>query len=130
MNREQTAKLLKSTGLAVLKWPDGGVVTQRTANPLSRADFRHSSHNSPSVPRIAFQGLMRASANSPADNAPLGTTLSFPPKSRSVLVKTGEVYPMTTQADVKTKMSLADALEAQRLAMACVEMDMEYWGDE
>jgi hypothetical protein len=35
MNRERTAKLLKRTGLAVLKRPDGGVVTQRTANPLS-----------------------------------------------------------------------------------------------
>jgi hypothetical protein len=63
MNRERTAKLLKSTGLAVLKRPDGGVVTQRTANPLPLAHFRDSSHNSPSVPRMAFQWLMRSSAN-------------------------------------------------------------------
>jgi hypothetical protein len=34
MNRERSKKLLKHTGLAVLKRPDGGVVTQRTANPL------------------------------------------------------------------------------------------------
>jgi hypothetical protein len=57
MNREQNKKLLNHTGLAVLKRPDGGVVTQRTANPLPRAHFRDSSHNSPSVPRIAFKGL-------------------------------------------------------------------------
>ena len=63
MNRERTAKLLKHTGLAVLKRPDGGVVTQRTANPLSLADFRHSWHNSPSVPHIVFQGLSGLSAN-------------------------------------------------------------------
>jgi hypothetical protein len=63
MNRERTAKLLNRTGLAVLKRPDGGVVTQRTANPLPLADFRDSSHNSPSVPRIAFQGLSAWSAN-------------------------------------------------------------------
>jgi hypothetical protein len=63
MNRERTKKLLKHTGLAVLKGPDGGVVTQRTANPLSRPDFRDSSHNSRSVPRIAFQGLSGPSAN-------------------------------------------------------------------
>jgi hypothetical protein len=64
MNRERTAKLLKRTGLAVLKRPDGGVVTQRTANPLSRAENPHSSHNSRSVPRASFQGLRRRSANS------------------------------------------------------------------
>jgi integrase len=56
MNRERTAKLLNHTGLAVLKRPDGGVVTQRTANPLPRTQrreaIRDSSHNSPSVPRI------------------------------------------------------------------------------
>jgi hypothetical protein len=63
MNRERTAKLLKHTGLAVLKRPDGGVVTQRTANPLPLAHFRDSSHNSRSVPRIAFQGLSAWSAN-------------------------------------------------------------------
>jgi hypothetical protein len=62
MNRERTAKLLKCTGLAVLKRPDGGVVTQRTANPLSLAHFRDSSRNSLSVPRIAFQGLSPWSA--------------------------------------------------------------------
>jgi hypothetical protein len=62
MNRERTAKLLKHTGLAVLKWPDGGVVTQRTANPRPLAHFRDSSRNSRSVPRIAFQGLSPWSA--------------------------------------------------------------------
>jgi hypothetical protein len=47
MNRERNGKLLTSTGFEVLtrrqKWrkrPDGGVVTQRTANPLSLAYFR------------------------------------------------------------------------------------------
>jgi hypothetical protein len=44
--------------------PDGGVVTQRTANPLTRPRFRQSLHNSPSVPRIAFQGLSAPTANS------------------------------------------------------------------
>jgi hypothetical protein len=63
MNQEHMAKLLKRTGLAVLKRPDGGVVTQRTANPLTVADFRDSSLNSPSVPLIAFQGLSCLSAN-------------------------------------------------------------------
>lgn len=73
MNRERTKKLLKHTGLAVLKRPDGGVVTQRTANPLPRPAFRDSSHNSPSVPRIAFQGLSRPSANAAqVDRSPEG----------------------------------------------------------
>jgi hypothetical protein len=63
MNRERKAKLLKHTGLAVLKRPDGGVVTQRTANPMPLASLRDSSHNSPSVPRISFQGLSGLSAN-------------------------------------------------------------------
>jgi hypothetical protein len=63
MNQEHIAKLLKRTGLAALKRPDGGVVTQRTANPLTVADFRDSSLNSPSVPRTAFQGLSGPSAN-------------------------------------------------------------------
>jgi hypothetical protein len=71
MNRERNGKLLTHTGLAVLtgpqKWrkrPDGGVVTQRTANPLPRPDFRHSSHHSPSVP-----GIVRRGADVPTANA-------------------------------------------------------------
>jgi hypothetical protein len=63
MNRERSGKLLNPTGLAVLKWPDGGVVTQRTANSLPLAEKRDTSHYSPSVPRIAFQWLRRSSAN-------------------------------------------------------------------
>jgi hypothetical protein len=66
MNREQTAKLLKHTGLAVLKRPDGGVVTQRTANPLPRAAFRDTLHNSPSVPRAACRGADVPIANAEA----------------------------------------------------------------
>jgi hypothetical protein len=61
--REQSMKLLTGTGFGVLTRPDGGVVTQRTANPLPRAGFRDSSHNSPSVPCISFQGLSGLSAN-------------------------------------------------------------------
>jgi hypothetical protein len=70
MNRERNGKLLTRTGLAVLtgsqKWrkrPDGGVVTQRTANPLPHPDFRHSLHNSPFVPGIACRGADVPSAN-------------------------------------------------------------------
>jgi hypothetical protein len=77
MNRERIGKLLTlrdsganstlATGEKTKQFravrPDGGVVTQRTANPLSLADFRDTSHNSPSVPRIAFQGLSAPSAN-------------------------------------------------------------------
>jgi hypothetical protein len=77
MNRERIGKLLtlrdsgansslgsgaKSKAFRDVR-PDGGVVTQRTANPLPHADFRDSSHNSPSVPRIDFQGLSGLSAN-------------------------------------------------------------------
>jgi hypothetical protein len=50
--------------------PDGGVVTQRTANPLTVARFRDSSHNSPSVPPIAFQGLRDRSANRKSRSKP------------------------------------------------------------
>jgi hypothetical protein len=78
MNRERNGKLLTNRDLGANSplgsgaknkvfrdvRPDGGVVTQRTANPLPLADFRDSSLNSLSVPRMAFQGLMRASANS------------------------------------------------------------------
>ena len=67
MNRERTEKLLKGRGLGVLKRPDGGVVTQRTANPLPLAGSRNSSHVSPSVPRTAFQGLSGAGANAAAN---------------------------------------------------------------
>jgi hypothetical protein len=73
MNRERNGKLLTNRDLGANSplgsgaknkvfrdvRPDGGVVTQRTANPLPLADFRDSSLNSRSVPRIAFQGLMR-----------------------------------------------------------------------
>jgi hypothetical protein len=69
MNRERSKKLLNRTGLAVLKRPDGGVVTQRTANPLPSAHFRHSWQFSPSVPRTTFQGLRRSSANRARDAA-------------------------------------------------------------
>jgi hypothetical protein len=77
MNRERIGKLLtlrdsgansplglgaKSKAFRDVR-PDGGVVTQRTANPLPLADFRDSSHNSPSVPRISFQGLSGLGAN-------------------------------------------------------------------
>jgi hypothetical protein len=49
--------------------PDGGVVTQRTANPLSTTHFRDSLHVSPSVPRTTFQGLRRSGANRARDAA-------------------------------------------------------------
>ena len=35
-------------------------------------------------------------------NAALGTTLSFPPKSRSVLTKTGHLYSEAASEKVKT----------------------------
>jgi hypothetical protein len=38
-----------------------------------------------------------------AVNAALGTTLSFPPKSRSVLAKTGRLYSEAAQLKVKTE---------------------------
>jgi hypothetical protein len=38
-----------------------------------------------------------------AVNAALGTTLSFPPKSRSVPAKTGRLYSETAKGKVKTK---------------------------
>jgi hypothetical protein len=73
MNREQTEKLLNRTGLAVLKRPDGGVVTQRTANPLPHTRNRQSSHNSRSVRAISFQGLSGPSANTAqVDTLPKG----------------------------------------------------------
>jgi len=72
MNRERNGKLLTGTGFEVLtrpekwrKWPDGGVVTQRTANPMPSAEKSHSSRNSPFVRATSFQGLRRSSANSP-----------------------------------------------------------------
>jgi hypothetical protein len=49
MNRERNKKLLTGTGFGVLTRPDGGVVTQRTANPLPRAGFRQSLRVSRSV---------------------------------------------------------------------------------
>jgi hypothetical protein len=62
--------------------PDGGVVTQRTANPLTVARFRDSSHNSPSVPPIAFQGLRGRSANRKSRSKP----------DRAETVKQGSVH--------------------------------------
>ena len=43
--------------------PDGGVVTQRTANPLSMAEKRESLQFSPFVHGIMNQGVMPMSAN-------------------------------------------------------------------
>jgi hypothetical protein len=75
MNHERNGKLLTGTGLAVLtgpgkwrKWPDGGVVTQRTANPRPRQQNRQSSHVSRSVPRAESQALRRAIANHPSQD--------------------------------------------------------------
>jgi hypothetical protein len=87
MNRERSKKLLKRTGLAVLKRPDGGVVTQRTANPLSLAHFLDSSLFSPSVPRMAFQGLMRSSANRASDTRRMVETRSGSMRSTSSAVR-------------------------------------------
>src|SRR5262245_22138765 len=47
-----------------LSRPDGGVVTQRTANPLPRPENRQSSLLSRFVRTASFQGLRRSSANS------------------------------------------------------------------
>jgi integrase len=63
MNRERTKKLLKHTGLAVLKRPDGGVVTQRTANPLPRRGKPPQFAQFTVCSAHAFQGLMPVSAN-------------------------------------------------------------------
>jgi hypothetical protein len=63
MNRERNKKLLTGTGFRVLTRPDGGVVTQRTANPLPRAETRDSSRPSRSVLRIVCQGADVPSAN-------------------------------------------------------------------
>jgi hypothetical protein len=50
--------------------PDGGVVTQRTANPLSAAHFRDSWRNSPFVPSIVCREADVPSANSRAGVTP------------------------------------------------------------
>jgi hypothetical protein len=63
MNRERNGKLLKVAGFRVLKRPDGGVVTQRTANPLTLADSRDSWASSRFVPANSFQELRRSGAN-------------------------------------------------------------------
>lgn len=63
MNRERTAKLLKHTGLAVLKRPDGGVVTQRTAKPARMADFRQTWHFHLAEQPAAARERPRQSAN-------------------------------------------------------------------
>jgi hypothetical protein len=77
MNRERNGKLLTlrdsganstpATGEKPKQFravrPDGGVVTQRTANPLTVADFRDSWTSSRSVRANSFQWLRRASAN-------------------------------------------------------------------
>jgi hypothetical protein len=67
-NRGRIQVLTRFSGIVrnggnLLLRPDGGVVTQRTANPVPQARFRDSWHNSPSVPCIAFQGLSIWSAN-------------------------------------------------------------------
>jgi hypothetical protein len=79
MNRERNGKLLTSTGFEVLtrrqKWrkrPDGGVVTQRTANPLPLAHSRDSSHFSRSVPGRVCYGAFVPSANRARDTHPKG----------------------------------------------------------
>jgi hypothetical protein len=78
MNRERNGKLLTNRDLGANSplgsgakskvfrdvRPDGGVVTQRTANPLPLADFRDSSRHFTFCSAHSFQGLMRPSANS------------------------------------------------------------------
>ena len=78
MNHERNGKLLTGIGQAVLtrsdgeagnggnqpKRPDGGVVTQRTANPLPRAENRHSLHFPPRLSRIGSRGEICSPANS------------------------------------------------------------------
>jgi len=51
-------------------WPDGGVVTQRTANPLASAENSHFSHDSPFVRFMQFHGVTGRTANSPYPVAP------------------------------------------------------------
>ena len=63
MNRERKGKLLTGTGFGVLTRPDGGVVTQRTANPLPRRDSRDSLLVSRSVPRADCRGADVPMAN-------------------------------------------------------------------
>ena len=46
-----------------LKWPDGGVVTQRTANPLPRADFSQSSQFGPPWSLAGFRVAFVPTAN-------------------------------------------------------------------
>ena len=116
MNRERTAKLLKSTGLAVLKWPDGGVVTQRTANPLTVARFRDSSHNSPSVPPIAFQGLRERSANRKSRSKP----------DRAETVKQGSVHESGGRAAICPKPVKGDhPMTMKELAERCEALEAE-----
>jgi hypothetical protein len=78
MNHERNGKLLTGIGQAVLTRsdggagnggnqpirPDGGVVTQRTANPLPRAENRHSLHFPPRLSRIGPRGEICSPANS------------------------------------------------------------------
>jgi hypothetical protein len=68
--------------------PDGGVVTQRTANPMPPAENRHSSRPSPSVPPINFQGLRRSTAN---PQKPIEAGTAKTPKSGLVHESGGRV---------------------------------------
>ena len=75
MNRERNGKLLNVQGFAVLtrrknsakclKRPDGGVVTQRTANPTTIAVFRHFMPNKTANSAHGFPKAFSKSANSP-----------------------------------------------------------------
>jgi hypothetical protein len=60
----QSGKLLNPTGFKVLKRPDGGVVTQRTANPLPRAEISQSSQFRTRLSRTGSRGEICSGANS------------------------------------------------------------------